>query len=180
MSATRVITRSSSAESPSIAECTETIDQLTKRNRHVSKGGGAEKDSTPTESVSTPVREETPSSLPGSREEDAVNPVAVKLWNQLFETNDYVGLAGRDFFHTRVKTLVTLGQVQKITALIEKDIRDRKMDFIKSKETDTAKLRLSLQEMFTKVVIRRAMSELAQSKEDAIARPTRDRAGASS
>ena len=100
MSATRAITRSSSAEPPSIEECTEMIEQLTRRNRNASKGGGADKDSTPTESVSTPIVEETPSSLPGSREEDAVNPVAVKLWNQLFETNDYVGLAGRDFFHT--------------------------------------------------------------------------------
>ena len=88
MSATRVTTRSSSTEPASIAECAETIDQLTKRNRHASKSGGAEKDSTPTESGSTPVVEDTPSSLPGSREEDVVNPVAVKLWNQLFETTD--------------------------------------------------------------------------------------------
>ena len=92
MSATRVTTRSSSTEPVSVAECAERINQLTKRNRHASKTGGAEKDSTPTESGSTPVAEDTPSSLPGSREEDVVNPVAVKLWNQLFETNDYVGL----------------------------------------------------------------------------------------
>ena len=111
--------------------------------------------------------EGTSSSLPGSREEDVVNPVAVKLWNQLFETTDYAGLAGRDFFHTRVKKLLTVEQVQNITALIEKDIITRKVDFLKSKETDTAKLRLSLQELFTKIVIRRARSELAQSKQDA-------------
>ena len=170
MSATRAVTRSTSAETPSIEESMEMIEQLARRNRNASRGGGADKESTPTESVSTPIVEETPSSLPGSRDEDAVNPEAVKLWNQMFETRNYVALAGRDFFHTRVKTLVTLGQVQKITAQIEKDIRDRKVDYIKSKETDTAKLRLSLQELFTKVVIRRALSELAQCKADAIAR----------
>ena len=113
MSTTRAITRSASAETPSIEECTEMIEQLARRNRNASRGGGADKESTPTESVSTLIVEETPSSLPGSREEDAVNPVAVKLWNQMFETKNYVALAGRDFFHTRVKTLVTLGQVQK-------------------------------------------------------------------
>merc|ERR1711962_1381295 len=82
----------------------------------------------------------------------------------------FVALAGKDFFHTRVKTLVTLGQVQKITSQIEKDMRAKKVDYTKSKETDTAKLRLSLQELFTKVVIRRALCELAKTKAEAITR----------
>merc|ERR1711962_1783890 len=82
----------------------------------------------------------------------------------------FVALAGKDFFHTRVKKLVTLGQVLKITSQIKKDMRAKKVDYTKSKETDTAKLRLSLQELFTKVVIRRALSELAQTKADAITR----------
>ena len=44
------------------------------------------------------------------------------------------------------------------------------MDFLKLKETNAAKLRLSLQELFTKIVIKRIRSELARSKEDATAR----------
>ena len=167
MSATRVTTRSSSTQVVNIAECAEKIDQLTKRTRHASKTGGAEKDSTPTENESTPIVEGTSSSLPGSSKDDVINPVAAKLWNQLFKTSDYVGIAGRDFFHTRVKKLLTVEQVQNIAALIEKDIINRKVDFLKSKETDIAKLRLSLQEWFTGIVIRRARSELAQSKQDA-------------
>ena len=161
MSATRVRTRSSSTQPVNVAECTEIINQLAKRTRHASKTGGAGKDSTPTGNESTPIVEGTSSNLPGSREDDVVNPVAVKLWNQLFNTTDYMGIAGRDFFHTRVRKLLTTEQVQKVAALIEKDISNRKVDFLKSKETDIAKLRLSLQELFTRIVIRRVRSELA-------------------
>merc|ERR1712089_19489 len=75
-----------------------------------------------------------------------------------------------EFFHTRIRKLLTMAQVRKVAEFIKKDISNRKVDYIKSKETDIAKLRLSLQEMFTKVVIRRALSELAQCKADAIAR----------
>ena len=115
MSATRVTTRSSSTEPVSVAECAERINQLTKRTRHASKTGGAEKESTPTESESTPTVEDTPSRLPGSSEDDVINPVAVKLWNQLFKTTDYVDIAGKsDFFHTRVRKLLTMEQVQKV------------------------------------------------------------------
>ena len=164
---TRVRTRSSSTQPVSVAECTETIDQLAKRTRHASKTGRAEKDSTPTGNVSTPTVEGTSSNLPRSREDDAVNPVAVKLWNQLFNTSDYMGIAGRDSFHTRVRKLLTEEQVQTVAALIEKDVTNRKVDFLKSKETDIPKLRLSLQEVFTRIVIRHVRSELALSKDDA-------------
>lgn len=156
MSTTRVTTRSSSTQVVNIAECAEKIDQLTKRTRHASKTGGAEKESTPTENELTPTVEDTPSKLPGSSDDDVINPVAVKLWNQLFKTTDYVKIAGKsDFFHTQVRKLLTMEQVQKVAEILEKDISNRKVDFLKSKETNIAKLRLSLQELFTRIVIRR-------------------------
>ena len=137
MSTTRVTTRSSSTQAVNIAECAEKINQLTKRIRHVSKTGGAEKESTPTENESTPIVEDTPSRQPGSSDDDVINPIAVKLWHQLFKTTDYVEIAGKsDFFHTRVRKLLTAEQVQKVVALIKKDISNRKVDFLKSKETD--------------------------------------------
>ena len=55
MSATRVTTRSSPTQVVNIAECVEKIDRLTKRTRHASKTGGAEKESTPAETESTPI-----------------------------------------------------------------------------------------------------------------------------
>ena len=171
MSTTRVTTRSSSTQAVNIAECAEKIDQLTKRTRHASKTGGAEKESTPTENESTPIVEDTPSRQPGSSDDDVINPIAVKLWHQLFKTTDYVEIAGRsDFFHTKVRKLLTVEQIQKVAEILEKDISNRKVDFLKSKETNIAKLRLSLQELFTRIVIRRVRSELAQSKEDANAK----------
>ena len=66
MSTTRVTTRSSSTQAVNVAECAERINQLTKRIRHASKTGGAEKESTPAGSESTPTVEDTPSRLPGS------------------------------------------------------------------------------------------------------------------
>ena len=112
---TRVRTRSSSTQPVSVEECTKTIDQLAKRTRHASATGRAEKDSTPTGNVSTPTVEGTSSNLPRSRGDDAVNPVAVELWNQLFNTSDYMGIAGRDSFHTRVRNLLTEEQQQLVT-----------------------------------------------------------------
>merc|ERR1711955_154570 len=61
-------------------------------------------------------------------------------------------------------------QIQKVAKFLEKDISNRKVDFLESKETNIAKLRLSLQELFTRIVIPRVRSELAQSKEDANAK----------
>ena len=171
MSATRVITRSSPTEGLNMAECVEKIDQLSKRSRHASKTAGADKESTPAETQSTPTAEDTPPRQPESSDGSDINPAAANLWHQLFKSTDYVKLAGnRDFFHKRVKRLLTNNQALRITEALGKDVINRKVDFLKSKETDTAKLRLSLQELFTKIVIKRIISELARSKEDAIAR----------
>ena len=91
---TRVTTRSSATEEVNIADCAEKINQLAKRSRHASKTGGAQKESTPTV-------EDTPSRLPGSSRDDVVNPVALKVWNQMFKTTDFVEIAAKsDFFHT--------------------------------------------------------------------------------
>ena len=171
MSATRVITRSSPTEAVNIAECVEKIDQLSKRSRHASKTGGAEKESTPAETESTPIAEDTPPRQPESSDDSDINPVAVRLWYQLFKTTDYVKIAGNsDFFHKKVKKLLTTEQARRVAEALERDIINRKVDFIKLKETNAAKLRLSLQELFTKIVIKRIRSELARSKEDATAR----------
>ena len=146
MSATRVITRSSPTEGINIAECVEKIDQLSKRSRHASKTGGADKESTPAETQSTPTAEDTPPRQPESSDGSDINPAAANLWHQLFKSTDYVKLAGnRDFFHKRVKKLLTNEQALRITEALGKDVINRKVDFLKSKETDTAKLRLSLQ-----------------------------------
>ena len=171
MSATRVITRSSPTQAVNIAECVEKIDQLTKRSRHASKTGGAEKESTPAETESTTTAEDTPPRQPESSDDSDINPVAVKLWYQLFKTADYVKIAGNsDFFHKKVKKLLTTEQARRVAEALERDIINRKVDFLKLKETNAAKLRLSLQELFTKIVIRQIRSELAQSKEDATAK----------
>ena len=171
MSATRVTTRSLSTQVVNIAECAEKIDRLTKRTRHASKTGGAEKESTPAEIESTPIVEDTPPRQPESSDDNEINPIAVKLWHQLFKTTDYVKIAGNsDFFHKKVRKLLTTEQARKVAEALEKDIINRKVDFLKLKETNAAKLRLSLQELFTKIVIRRIRSELAQSKEDATAK----------
>merc|ERR1712240_916256 len=47
---------------------------------------------------------------------------------------------------------------------------NRKVDFLSSKETDASKLKLSLQEQFTKLVIKRVVTELARSKAEVIAK----------
>ena len=101
MSATRVTTRSSPTQVVNIAECVEKIDRLTKRTRHASKTGGAEKESTPAEIESTPIVEDTPPRQPESSDDSDINPVAVRLWYQLFKTTDYVKIAGNSDSSTK-------------------------------------------------------------------------------
>ena len=171
MSGTRVITRSSPTEGLIMAECVATINQLSKRSRHASKSTGADKESTPAGAQSTPTAEDTPPRQPESSDGSDINPAAANLWHQLFKSTDYVKLAGnRDFFHKRVLRLLSHEAALRITEALGKDVINRKVDFLKSKETDTAKLRLSLQELFTKIVIKRVVTELARSKGEAIAR----------
>ena len=171
MSATRVTTRSLATQVVNIAECAEKIDRLTKRTRHASKTGGAERESAPAEVELTPIVEDTPPRQPESRDDDEINPIAVKLWHQLFKTSDYVKIAeSSEFFHKKVKKLLTIEQAKKVAEALQRDISNRKVDFLKSKETDIAKLRLSLQEWVTNLVIRRVRSKLAQIKEDATAK----------
>ena len=138
MSPTRVTTRGSATEEVDVAACVDKIDSLMKRNRHASRTGDSPKDSTPSE-------EEIPSRTPGSSHDDGTNPDALKLWNQMFKSRDFVAIAGKsDFFHNRVKKILNIGQVRKIADHLQEDIDNKKLDFVKSKETDVAKLRLSL------------------------------------
>merc|ERR1712115_349678 len=54
--------------------------------------------------------------------------------------------------------------------MVKRDIISRKVNFIKTKDTDIPKLRLALQELFTKTVIRHVRSELGVNKENTIVR----------
>merc|ERR1712163_57065 len=59
---------------------------------------------------------------------------------------------------------------QRMSKELELDILDFKVEFLKSKETDIDQLKLSLQEQFTKIVIRHIGTELARSKEETTTR----------
>ena len=156
MSGTQVVTRSSPTEGLAMADCVATIDQLSKkRSRNPSKPTGTDKVSTPAGAQSIPIPEDVPQRQSGSSDDGEINPTAANLWNQLFKSTDYVRLAGnREFFHKRVLKLLSREAALRITDGLGRDVMNRKVDFLRSKETDTAKLRLSLQELFTKMVIK--------------------------
>ena len=172
MTGTKVVTRSSPTEGLAMADCVATIDQLSKkRSRNPSKPTGTDKVSTSAGAQSTPIAEDAPQRQPGSSDDGEINLIAANLWNQLFKSTDYVRLAGnREFFHKRVLKLLSRKAALRITEGIGRDVMNRKVDFIRSKETDTAKLKLSLQEQFTKLVIKQVVIELAQSKAEVTAR----------
>ena len=158
MSGTQVVTRSSPTEELPMAECVATIDQLSKkRGRKPSKPAGAEKVPTPAGAQSTPIPEANPgaNAFQFGEINGEINPTAADVWDQLFRTTDYVRLAGnREFFHKRVLKVLSTEAALRLTEGLKRDIMNRKVDFIRSKETDPAKLRLSLQEQFTKIVIK--------------------------
>merc|ERR1712240_644211 len=95
-----------------------------------------------------------------------VNPVAVDVWDQLFKNTDYIRLAGnREFFHQRVLKALSDDATLRLSEGLKRDMMNWKADFIRSKETNLAKLRLSLQERFTKIVIKQVVVELKKCKE---------------
>ena len=172
MSGTQVVTSSSPTEGSAMADCVATIDQLTKeRPKKPSNPAGTDEESTPAGAQSTPKAEDTPQRQPGSSDDGEINLTAANLWNRLFKSTDYVKLVGnREFFHKRVMKLLSHEATLRISKGLEIDVMNLKVDFLRSKETDTAKLRLSLQEQFTKIVIKQIVTELAQRKADSMAK----------
>ena len=120
---TRTRTKSSSTPPDSIEECTRKIDELYRRGRNASATGRTEKGSTPTGNASglTPTGNVSGSTPTGnvSGGDDAVNHVAVELWSQLFNTSDFMDIAGRDSFHMGVRKLLTEEQQEAVTAVIK-------------------------------------------------------------
>ena len=176
---TRTRTRSSSTPPETVEECIRKIDELHRRGRNAPATGRTETGSTPTGNASGSAGDASGSagdasgSIPTgnvSSGDGTVNHVAVELWNQLFHTSDVMDIIGRGSFHMGVRKLLTEEQQEEVTAVIKRNIINRKADFIKTKDTDIPKLRLSLQESFTKVVIRHVRSELGVSKDNTIAR----------
>merc|ERR1712082_587929 len=98
-----------------------------------------------------------------SSREDNTNRVAINLWNQLLYTNEVMNIIGRCPFTMGLQKLLTVQQLEEVMELVRKEILDRKANFIKTKDTDIPKLRLALQEMFTKTVIRHVRGELGIS-----------------
>ena len=130
-----------------------------------STSSAANGESTPAAAQATHKAEDAPQRQPGSSDDGEVNLTAAHLWNRLFKSKNYVKLAGnREFFHKKLTKLLSSEATLRMSKELELDILDFKVEFLKSKETDKDQLKLSLQEQFTKIVIRQIGTELARSK----------------
>ena len=196
MSGTQIATNSSPAEKSAMTDCVATIDQLSKtgpsgrqrlkkiiksvlldrpdsetRPKKPSTSSAADEESTPAGAQSTPKAEDAPQRQPGSSDDGEINLTAANLWNRLFKSKDYVKLVGnREFFHKKLMKLLSHEATLRISKGLELDVMNLKVEFLKSKEINTDKLKLSLQEQFTKIVIRQIGTELARSKAETTAK----------
>merc|ERR1712240_559419 len=85
----------------------------------------------------------------------------------MFKDTDYIRLAGNTtFFQQRVFKALPAGAPQMLSEILKKDMMKWKEDFVKTKETNRAKLRLLIQERFTQIVLQRVVAELRKYKED--------------
>ena len=105
--------------------------------------------------------EDAPQSQLGSNDDGEVNLTAAHLWNRLFKSKDYIKLAGNREFFTNSTKLLSPEATIRMSKELELDILNFKVEFLKSKETDIDQLKLSLQEQFTKIVLRHIGTELA-------------------
>merc|ERR1711873_214714 len=100
-----------------------------------------------------------------------INLTAANLWNRLLKSKDYVKLVGnREFFHKKLMKLLSHEATLRMSKELELDVMNLKVEFLKSKETNRDQLKLSLQEQFTKIVIRQIGTELVQSKAEITAK----------
>merc|ERR1712082_289813 len=113
---------------------------------------------------------EIPLESVASSTEDNTNRVAINIWDQILYTNEVMNIIGRCPFTLGLQNLLNVQQLEEVMELVRKEILDRKANFIKTKDTDIPRLRLALQEMFTKTVIRHVRGELGIQKENVITR----------
>merc|ERR1712120_53314 len=79
-------------------------------------------------------------------------------------------IIGENPFTQGLQNLLSVQQREEIMELVRTNILDRKAKFIRSNDTDIPRLRLLLQEMFTKTVIRHVRGQLGVQKENATTR----------
>merc|ERR1712240_379570 len=113
---------------------------------------------------------EIPFESGASNREDNTNRVALNIWDQLLYTNEVMNIIGRCPFTLGLQNLLNVQQLEEVMELVRKEILDRKAKFIRTKDTDIPRLRLALQEMFTKTVIRHVRGELGIQKENVATR----------
>ena len=189
---TRTRLRSSSTQPYSLDQCIRTIDDQFRRPRNPSAPGRREGGSTPAGGASDPRRGasenasgnasgtvggasgdipiEIPLESGASNREDNTNRVALNIWDQLLYTNEVMNIIGRCPFTLGLQNLLNVQQLEEAMELVRKEILDRKAKFIRTKDTDIPRLRLALQEMFTKTVIRHVRGELGIQKENVTTR----------
>ena len=174
MSSTQVKTRRTNTEEISMEHCLATVDSYQKRrSKKISKRGGAESDPAPVGAQPIP----NPGASSGADgfifggPPGETNSAPIDVWDQIFKDTDYIRLAGNTtFFQQRVFKALPAGAPQMLSEILKKDMMKWKEDFVKTKETDRAKLRLLIQERFTQIVLQRVVTELRKCKGDLIHR----------
>merc|ERR1711867_49162 len=101
---------------------------------------------------------------------DNTNRVALNVWNQLLCTNDIMRIIGDCPFTQGLQNLLNEQQREEAMELVRTELLDKKAKFIRSKDTDIPRLRLLLQEMFTKIAIQHVRGQLGLQKENATTR----------
>ena len=95
-----------------------------------------------------------------------VEPVALQVWNEMFEENTFQEVAeGSDYISDNVANLLQTSQQVRMAAKVTDEIKRKKDTFIRTKGTDAMKLHEKLHRLLTMILIRRVKSELAESKQ---------------
>ena len=145
-----------------IPEMVDAVEQLAKRKR-----GQRRSPTTTPASVSTADSEiavSSPTSDPFST--GSSEPVALQVWNELFEEDDFNKIAEQsDYIRVNVAGLLETAQIERMAYGIMEELKKKKEAFIKLGGNDARNLREKLHKLFTGIVIRKAKTELSESKE---------------
>ena len=119
----------------SIDELAKKVDDLTKQRRNNSRQAGPAKET-------TPESEAAGTSPSGSDHGEDADSISVQVWNEMFEDKPFYDISGdSEFLKNKVCGLISPEQVTRLGETVIADIDARKDSFIKTKDTDRAKLR---------------------------------------
>lgn len=113
------------------------VDQLASRKKNISRDLPSASDRTIRDKEQTPKSETEPSSPVGPVLSEDPEPVALQVWNEMFEENPFDEIAaGSDYIQNTIAKLLNRRQIARISETVVEELGSKKETFIRTRGDD--------------------------------------------